>query len=63
MGENSVFCSAAETLKVVDFSELSNLIRTPGASGKIYVNLVDENTIRVEIDGTDIVVDAFDDYL
>lgn len=56
-GEDSICWAAADILGVSDFKELSGQIAMPGATGKIYVTLLGSNKVRVEIDGTDIVIE------
>ncbi|MBR6156988.1 MAG: hypothetical protein IKQ27_08515 [Lachnospiraceae bacterium] len=57
MEDNSIMQAAAEILDVKTFGSLSYQLRSTEATGKIYVTFVEGSRVRVEIDGTDIIVE------
>ena len=57
MGENSIFAAAAEILDVESFNELADMLQSSEATGRIYVTAIGDNKMRVEIEGTGIVVE------
>ena len=57
MGNKSVLGTAAEILNTSDFTAYSEKIVSPTATGRIYVKAIGDAKLRVEIEGTGIVIE------
>ncbi len=53
IGDNVILDAAAEILGLNDLSELSDQLRSNGATGRVFVTITGNNSVRVVIEGTD----------